>query len=41
VFASLAAFLTAYRTGDEEALLLLCCQAFVRSRAFMRTKPVK
>ena len=28
-FASLAGFLAAYRTGDEEALLLRCCQALV------------
>lgn len=41
VFASLAGFLAAYRTGDEEALLLLCCQALIRSRAFMRTEPVR
>jgi predicted phage terminase large subunit-like protein len=41
IFASLAGFLGAYRTGDEEALLLLCCQALVRSRAFMRTQPVR
>jgi len=41
VFASLAGFLAAYRTGDEEALLLLCCQALVRSRTFMRTQPVR
>jgi hypothetical protein len=41
VFASLAGFLAAYRTGDEEALLLQCCQALVRSRAFMRTEPVR
>jgi predicted phage terminase large subunit-like protein len=41
VFASLAGFLAAYRTGDEDALLLLCCQAVVRSRAFMRTEPVR
>jgi hypothetical protein len=40
VFASLAGFLAAYRTGDEEALLLLCCQALVRSCAYMRTEPV-
>jgi len=40
VFASLAGFLAAYRTGDEEALLLLCCQALVRSRTFMRTQTV-
>jgi hypothetical protein len=40
VFASLTGFLAAYRTGDEEALLLLCCQALVRGRASMRTEPV-
>jgi predicted phage terminase large subunit-like protein len=39
VFASLRGFLAAYRFGDEEALLLLCCQALILGRAFMRTKP--
>jgi hypothetical protein len=41
VFASLAGFLAAYRTGDEEALLLLCCHALILGRGFMRTKPVR
>jgi hypothetical protein len=40
VFDSLAGFLAAYRTGDAEALLLLCCQALIRSRRFMQTQPV-
>jgi len=39
VFASLAGFLAAYRTRDEDGLLLLCCQALIQGRGFMRTKP--
>jgi hypothetical protein len=37
---SLAGFLAAYRARDEEALLLLCCQALILGRADMRTKPL-
>ena len=40
VFDSLVGFLAAYRTGAAEALLLLCCQALIRSRRFMQTQPV-
>jgi hypothetical protein len=40
VFASLASFLAVYRTRDEEALLLLCCQALILGRGYMRTKPM-
>jgi virginiamycin B lyase len=32
VFGSLARFLAAYRIGDEEAPLLLCCQALIPAR---------
>lgn len=39
VFASLAGFLAAYRTRDEEAMLLLCCQALIIGRGWMRTEP--
>jgi hypothetical protein len=39
VFASLAGFLATYRTRDENGLLLLCCQALILGRSFMRTKP--
>jgi len=40
VFASLAGFLAAYRIGDEEALLLRCCQALILEQACMKKKPV-
>jgi hypothetical protein len=38
-FASLAGFLNAYRVGDQEALLLQCCEALIAGRESMRTKP--
>ena len=40
VFASLAGLLGAYRMGDEEAPLLLCCQALIPALSCMRPKPV-
>jgi len=40
VFGSLAGFLDAYRMGDEEAPLLLCCQALIPALSLMREKPV-
>ena len=39
VFASLAGFLTAYRIGDDEALLLQSCEALIVGCEYMRTKP--
>jgi predicted phage terminase large subunit-like protein len=41
VFASLSQFLNAYRTGDNQALMMLCCFALVVSgRQRMRPKPL-
>jgi hypothetical protein len=40
VFASLAGWLGAYRMGDEEAPLLLCCRALILALSCMRPKPV-
>ncbi len=39
VFGSLVGFLDAYRTGNEDAQLLLCCQALIAGRPGMKTKP--
>jgi len=39
VFASLAGFLAEYRIGDEESMLLHCCQSLILFRDRMRTEP--
>ena len=39
VFASLPGFLSEYRIGDEQSLLLLCCQSLILSRDRMQTRP--
>ena len=39
VFASLSGFLTAYRIGDPEELLMQSCEALIAGREYMRTKP--
>ena len=39
VSASLSGFLTAYRIGDPEALLMQSCEALIAGREYMRTKP--
>lgn len=39
VLTSLSGFLTAYRIGDEGALLLRSCEALIAGCGYMRTKP--